>query len=156
MFSNSDDDLEEIEDLLADAVRLATATGDLSTAQDLAGHAAAIGAGSEIPHQQANALYCCGLLDHDASRLLAAAQRYDDASRPPQKAKALEAAAREFADANDLGQARAAFTAAVEAYASLGATADVARLQATFCPTVSGAACAPSTGGRPVADSPHV
>jgi tetratricopeptide (TPR) repeat protein len=138
VFSDSDDDLEEIEDLLADAVRLATATGDLSTAQDLAGHAAALGAGSQIPHQQANALYCRGLLDHDTSRLLAAAQRYDDASRPPQKAKALEAAAREFADADDLGQARAVFTAAVEAYASLGATADVARLQATFCPTASG------------------
>jgi tetratricopeptide (TPR) repeat protein len=156
VFSNSDDDLEEIEDLLADAVRLATATGDLSTAQDLAGRAAALGAESEIPHQQANALYCRGLLDHDASRLLAAAQRYDDASRPPQKAKALEAAASEFADANDLGQARAAFTAAVEAYAALGAIADVGRLQATFCPTASGAARASSTGGRPVADSPHV
>ena len=132
VFSNGDDNLEEIEDLFVNAVRLATATGDLSTAQDLAGQAVALAAGSEIPHQQANALYCRGLLDHEASRLLAAAERYDDAGRPLQKAKALEAAAREFADASDLGQARAMFTRAVEAYASLGAVADVARLQAAF------------------------
>ena len=132
VFSNVDDSLEEIEDLFVDAVRLATATGDLSTAQDLAGQAVAFAAGSEIPHQQANALYCRGLLDHDASRLLAAAEGYDDAGRPLQKAKALEAAAREFADAGDLSQARAVFTRAVEAYVSLGAVADVARLQAAF------------------------
>jgi tetratricopeptide (TPR) repeat protein len=132
VFSNVDDSLEEIEDLVADAIRLAIATGDLSTAQDLAGQAVALAAGLEIPHQQANALYCRGLLDHDASRLLAAAERYDDAGRPLQKAKALEAAAKEFADADDLGQARAAFTRAVEAYASLGATADVTRLKAAF------------------------
>ena len=132
VFSNGDDSFGEIDDLFVNAVRLATATGDLSTAQDLAGQAVALAAGSEIPHQQANALYCRGLLDHEASRLLAAAERYDDAGRPLQKAKALEAAAREFADVGDLGQARAVFTRAVEAYASLGAVADVARLQAEF------------------------
>ena len=47
-------------------------------------------------------------------------------------AKALEAAAGEFVAAGDRGQARAAFTRAVEIYASLGAAADVARLQAMF------------------------
>ena len=132
VFSDGDDSLEEIEDLFVNAVRLATATGDLSIAQDLAGRAVALADGSEIPHQQANALYCRGLLDHEASRLLAAAERYGDASRPLQKAKALEAAAREFAEVGDLGQARAVFTWAVEAYASLGAVADVARLQLEF------------------------
>ena len=65
-FDGNTEELEEIEDLLADAVRLATETGDLSTAQALAGHAAALAAESEIPHRQANALYCRGLLDHDA------------------------------------------------------------------------------------------
>ena len=48
------------------------------------------------------------------------------------RAKALEAAAGYFVDADDRGQARAAFTAAVEVYTSLGAAADVARLQAAF------------------------
>ena len=131
-FDGNTEELEEIEDLLSDAVRLATETGDLSTAQTLAGHAAALAAESTIPHRQANALYCRGLLDHDPSRLLTAAERYDDASRPLLSAKALEAAAGHFVDTGDRTQARTAFTRAVEIYTSLGAAADVARLQATF------------------------
>ena len=91
-----------------------------------------LAAGSTIPHRLANALYCRGLLDHDAARLLAAAERYGDASRPLLRAKALEAAAGYFIDADDRSQARAAFTTAVEVYTSLGAAADVARVQATF------------------------
>ena len=131
-FDGNKENLDEIEDLLADAVRLATQTGDLSAAQALTGQAAVLAAESEIPHQQANALYCRGLLDHDPARLLAAAERYDDASRPLLSAKALETAADEFIDAGDRTQARTAFTRAVEIYTSLGATVDVARLQATF------------------------
>jgi DNA-binding CsgD family transcriptional regulator len=130
--ADNTENLGEIEDLLADAVRLATEVGDLGTAQSLAGHTEALAAGSEIPHRQANALYCGGLLDQDGSRLLAAAERYDDAGRPLQKAKALEAGAKTFLDASDRSQARTAFTEAVEVYGSLGADADVARLQATF------------------------
>jgi DNA-binding CsgD family transcriptional regulator/tetratricopeptide (TPR) repeat protein len=122
----------EIENLLADAVRLATRIGDLSTARTLSSHAATLAADSEIPHRQANALYCHGLLDHDAHRLLTAAARYEDASRPLLRAKALEAAAAEFLGADARDQARAAFNRAIEVYGSLGAAADVARLQATF------------------------
>jgi tetratricopeptide (TPR) repeat protein len=131
-FDGSTEEVEEVEDLLADAVRLAAETGDLSAAQAFSGQAAALAAESEIPHRQANALYCRSLLDHDASRLLVAAERYEQAGRPLLTAKALEAAAGEFVDADDRGQARDAFTRAVEAYTSLGAAADVARLQATF------------------------
>ena len=131
-FTGSTEEVEEIEDLLADAVRLAAQTGDLSTAQTLAGRAAGLAAGSEVPHRQANALYCCGLLDHDATRLLAAAERYSDAGRPLLRAMALEAAAGYFVDGDDRGQARDAFTGAVEIYTALGAAADLARLQATF------------------------
>jgi tetratricopeptide (TPR) repeat protein len=126
------EELEEIEDLLADAVRLATETGALATAQSLAGHATALATGSDIPHRQATMLYCRGLLDHDAPRLLAAADRYDDAGRPLLRAKALAAAAESFIDCGDRGQARAAFRRAMEDYNALGAVADVARLQATF------------------------
>jgi len=129
---NGAEDLEEIEELFADAVRLAVRTGDLSAARAVAGRAAGLAAGSEIPHQQANALHCGGLLDHNPHRLLAAAARYGDASRPLLAAQALEAAAVEFLDAGDPGQARAAFNRAVEAYGALGAAADVARLQAEF------------------------
>ncbi|HXZ69627.1 MAG TPA: LuxR C-terminal-related transcriptional regulator, partial [Streptosporangiaceae bacterium] len=131
-FAGNAEELHEIDFLLADAVRLAAKTGELETARALTGHAAAFAAGSEIPHRQANALYCRGLLDHDATRLLAAAERYGAAGRPLFSAKALEAAAGEFVDTGDRGQARAAFTRAVEIYASLGAAADVARLQAMF------------------------
>jgi len=131
-FVENTEELEEIEDLLADAVRLAMNTGDVGTAQTLTGHAAALAANSEIPHRQANALYCRGLLDHDATQLLTAAERYDQASRPLLRAQALEAAAGEFIRSDDRGQARAAFTRAVEVYGSLGAAADVARLQAGF------------------------
>jgi DNA-binding CsgD family transcriptional regulator/tetratricopeptide (TPR) repeat protein len=131
-FHDNTEEIQEIEDLLADAVRLAIETGNLSTARSLTGHADALAAGSEIPHRQANALYCRGLLDHDALRLLAAAERYDDAGRPLLRAKALEAAAGRFVDTDDRVQARGAFTRAVEVYSSLGAAADVARLQATF------------------------
>jgi DNA-binding CsgD family transcriptional regulator/tetratricopeptide (TPR) repeat protein len=126
------EEIEEIEDLFADAVRLAIETGGLDTARTLAGQAAALAAESEIPHRQANALYCLGLVDHDAGRLIAAAERYDDAGRPLLRAKALEAAAGHFVEAGDRGQARAAFTDAVEVYNSLGAAADIARLQAAF------------------------
>jgi DNA-binding CsgD family transcriptional regulator len=131
-FSGAPEELDEVEDLLADAVRLAIQTGDLDTARDLAGHAWTLAAGSEIPHRQANALYCRGLLDRDAARLLAAAERYADASRPLLRAKALEAAAAEHLRGGDRGPARGAFTAAVEIYVALGAAADVARLQARF------------------------
>ena len=131
-FASSTEDLDEMEDLLADAVRLAKETGDPTTAQALAGHAATLAAESEIPHRQANALYCRGLLDHDAPRLLAAAERYDDAGRPLLQAKALEAAAGEFVGTGDRDRARGAFTRAVEVYTCLGAAADAARLQATF------------------------
>ena len=131
-FDGSTEEVEEIEDLLPDAVRLAAGTGDLGTAQALAGQTAALAAESEIPHRQANALYCRGLLDHDAPRLLAAAEHYDDADRPLLRAKALEAAAGEFVDADDRSQAREAFTQAVEVYTALGAAADISRVQATF------------------------
>src|SRR5580692_9249837 len=129
-FAENTEELEEIEDLLADGVRLAMKIGDISTAQALTGHAAALAAGSEIPHRQANALYCRGLLDCDATPLMGAAERYDQAGRPLLRAQALEAAAGEFSRCRDRGQARAAFTSAVEVYGSLGAAADVARLRA--------------------------
>jgi DNA-binding CsgD family transcriptional regulator len=131
-FAHSTEDLGEIEDLLPDAVRLATQTGDLTTARTLAGHATTLAAESEIPHRRANALYCRGLLDSDATRLLAAAERYNNAGRPLLQAMALEAAAGHLVEADDRGQARDAFTGAVEIYTTLGAAADVARLQATF------------------------
>jgi DNA-binding CsgD family transcriptional regulator/tetratricopeptide (TPR) repeat protein len=125
-------EVDEIEDLMADAVRLAIEAGDRTTAQTIAGRATGLAAESAIPHRQANALFCRGLLDRDAAQMLAAAGRYAEAGWPLLRAKALEAAAGHFVDADDRSQARVAFTDAVEVYASLDANADVARLQATF------------------------
>jgi DNA-binding CsgD family transcriptional regulator len=126
------DDLGEIEDLLVDAVRLAVKTGDKATAQTVTGQAATLAEGSEIPHQQANALYCRGMVDRDSDVLLVAAQRYAEAGRPLPRAKALEAAAECLVEAEDRTAARQAFEQAVEIYEFLGAEADLNRVQSEF------------------------
>jgi len=131
-FDDNTEELEEIEELLPDAVRLATEVGELETAKALTGHAASLAVDSEIPHRQAIALHCRGLVDQDAGRLLRAAERYLDANRPLLRAKALEAAARCLVSNGDRAPARAAFIQAVEIYTALGATADVAKIQARF------------------------
>ena len=131
-FADHAEELDEVEDLLVDGVRLATRIGDTAAAQSLADQAVAMADDTEIPHRQANALHCRGLVDQDASRLLRAADRYHDAGRPLPRAKALEAAADALVDTGDRTPARAAFSRAVNLYSSLGAARDVARLQAKF------------------------
>jgi tetratricopeptide (TPR) repeat protein len=121
------EELEDVEELLADAIRLAIQAGDLGTAQSLADRAALLVAGSDIPHRHGNALYCQGLLHHDVAGLLAAAKYYDSAGTPLLQAKALEAAGGEFAHTGR-EQSRAAFDRAMEIYASLGATVDITRI----------------------------
>jgi DNA-binding NarL/FixJ family response regulator len=131
-FDGNAEQLDEIEDLFADAVRLAMQSNDLDTARSLTDQATVLAADSTVPHRQANALYCRGMVDHDPHKLMAAAARYKDASRPLLQAKALEAAANEFVDVDERGLARDAFTRAVEVYESLGAAADVSRVLAAF------------------------
>jgi DNA-binding CsgD family transcriptional regulator len=131
-FGGTPEDLGEIEDLFVDAVRLAVKVGDKATAQNVTGQAAKLAEGSEIPHRQANALYCHGMVDRDAFVLLAAAQRYADAGRPLPRAKALEAAAECLVEADDKTKARQAFEQAVEIYEFLGAEADLNRINAEF------------------------
>jgi DNA-binding CsgD family transcriptional regulator len=131
-FADHAEELDEMEDLLADGVRLATRIGDTVTAESLAERAEALADGTGVPHQQANALYCRGLVDHDAGLLLQAVDRYHDAGRPLLAAQALEAAAAAFLDNGDRVAARQAFTRSLDRYTSLGAALDAARLQATF------------------------
>ncbi len=131
-FADDAEEVNEVEDLLADGVRLATEVGDTAVALSLADRAVAMADDTEIPHRQANALHCRGLVDHDAGRLLRAADRYRDAGRPLPRAKALEAAAGALVDRGERDPARAAFSRAVNLYSSLGATRDVNRLQARF------------------------
>jgi DNA-binding CsgD family transcriptional regulator len=126
------DDIGEIEDLLVDAVRLALKVGDKAIAQTISGQAATLADGSEIPHQQANARYCRGMVDRDCELLLAAAQQYADAGRPLLRAKSLEAAAECLVEADDRTRARQAFEQAVEIYEFLGAEANLNRVQSEF------------------------
>jgi DNA-binding CsgD family transcriptional regulator/tetratricopeptide (TPR) repeat protein len=131
-FDNDAEEFAEMEDVLADAVRLAIQAESLDDAKTLADRASELAADSPVPHRQANALYCRGMVEHDPHMLMAAAARYEDASRPLLQAKALEAAAVEFIERDERGLARDAFTRSVEVYESLGAAADVSRVLATF------------------------
>ena len=125
-------ELEEIGDLLADAVRLAVTVEDKDTARTVVRLAEAAAESSGVPHRQAIAAHCRGLLDRDPVLLHQAAKHYLDASRPLPRAQALEAAAVALAEQGDVGGARADFTAAYEIYEGLGASWDLARTQATF------------------------
>jgi ATP/maltotriose-dependent transcriptional regulator MalT len=124
------EELEEMEDLLPEAARLAANTGTHGAAADIAAQAATLARRSQVPHRLAAAAYCRGLLDDDPCLLQHAAERYDDAGRPLLQAKALEAAAIKFADRGDRNAARTAFTRADDVYDRLGANWDLAHLRA--------------------------
>jgi DNA-binding CsgD family transcriptional regulator/tetratricopeptide (TPR) repeat protein len=127
----------EIDFVLPDAVRLAVGVGDDKTARKLAEQAAALAERSEIPHRLGNDLYCQGLVEGDPEKLVSAAERYEEASRPLYKAMAYEAAADRYVLAEDeesRKRAREAMSRSVEAFESLGAVADVARIRAAFRP----------------------
>jgi DNA-binding CsgD family transcriptional regulator len=132
VFDDNPDDLGEIEELLGEASRLAVKIGDKATAQTITAQAVKLAEGSDIPHQQASALYCKGMVDRDAFALLTAAQRYADAGWPLARAKALEAAAGCLVEADEKTAARQAFEQAVEVYEFLGAEADLNRVHAEF------------------------
>jgi AAA ATPase domain len=109
------------QEIVPDAVRLAVLIGDRGTARTLAAQSAdfaAIG----TPTAQGNALYCQGLLDDAAALLLAAADRYHEAGRPLQRAKALDAAALANDRVGAHEQSRAAAASAAKIYDTLGIT----------------------------------
>ncbi|RSM77009.1 LuxR family transcriptional regulator [Kibdelosporangium aridum] len=117
------EDKADVEDMLPDAVRLAVEVGDLTTAHTIAARVDSH-AGS-APRWRSAALYCQGLLEKDASKLLTAA---GETERQLPKAKAFEAAAVTFVENGDLSSARAAFARALAVYEKLGAAWDIARL----------------------------
>lgn len=124
------EELDEVEDLLPEAARLAATTGASAAAADVAEQAAILARRSQVPHRLGTAAYCRGLLERDPFLLQHAADRYRDAGRPLLRAKALEAAAIGFARRGDRDAARAAFTRADELYDRLGANWDLAHLRA--------------------------
>jgi DNA-binding CsgD family transcriptional regulator len=119
-----------MEDLLPDAARLATSTGKIGTAVEIAEQATTLARRLQVPHRLANAAYCQGLLDSDPALLQDAADRYSNAGMPLMRAKALEAAAVKLADRGDRRAARVAFTRADDVYDGLGAHWDLAHLRA--------------------------
>ncbi len=130
--SDSVEETEVTADLVADAVRLAVAVGDKTTADTLVTRAEAVAEASDVPHRRAIAPHCRGLLDNDPVQLLRAADHYRAAGRPLPRAQALEAAGVAKADCGDLAGARTHFTDAFSLYSSLGAGWDLARTQAKF------------------------
>ena len=127
-------DMEEVEVLLADAVRLAVTAGDRSAAAELTTCAETAPSREAIPHRAAIALHCRGLLDADAALLREAADGYATASRPLPRAQALEAAAALLAEQGDIAAAREPFDAALDIFAELGAAWDIIRMRARFRP----------------------
>jgi DNA-binding CsgD family transcriptional regulator len=113
-------------------VRLAVVVGDKTVARTLVSRADAVAMASDVPHRQALAPHCHGLLANDPVPLLQAAEHYRAAGRPLPRAQALEAAGVARAERGDVAGARAHFTDAYSLYSSLGAGWDLARTQARF------------------------
>lgn len=128
--SGDAEELDEMEDLLPEAARLAAHIGSRTAASEIADQASILARRSQVPHRAATEMYCRGMLDGDPFLLRHAAERYHDAGRPLQRAKALEAAALGFATQGDRDAARSAFTGADELYDGLGANWDLAHLRA--------------------------
>jgi DNA-binding CsgD family transcriptional regulator len=126
------EELDEMEDLLPEAARLAAATGASDVLADVVARAGTIADRSRVPHRLGAAAYCRGLADDSPTVLLLAAEQYQQAGLPLPRARALEAAAIGFAERGDLDAARSAFTRADEHFDSLGASWDVGRLRAAL------------------------
>ena len=118
--------------LLADAVRLALRTGDISGAEATAARAEELARGSRPVYRQASAAHCRGLIERDAARMIDAARGYGTVGRPLPQAQALEAAAVALAESKEVAAARACYNDAFAGYQALGAAWDIARIQATF------------------------
>lgn len=131
-FSDDNRELQESEELLTDAARLAMELGDDSIARRATVRAESLAEGSDVPRRRAAALHCRGLLDRKADLLVRAAAEYVAAGRPLPRAQALEAAGRILAEDGDMDAGRRHFTEAFDAYTALGAAWDLARLQARF------------------------
>jgi DNA-binding CsgD family transcriptional regulator/tetratricopeptide (TPR) repeat protein len=128
--ANDTEELDEMEDLLPEAARLAAHTGNADVAADVTARAQILARRSDVPHRRAAAAYCRGLLDDDPALLHDGAGHYGEAGLPLLRAKALEAAAVGYASLGDRTAARTAFNTADDLYDQLGARWDLAHLRA--------------------------
>jgi tetratricopeptide (TPR) repeat protein len=130
--SETAEELEESAELLADGMRLALSVGDERATRTVLDRADAVAHASDVPHRQAVALHCHGLLDRDAGTLSKAAEYYRAAGRVLPRAQALEAAGVARVASGDTPGAGTCFGEALSLYAELGATWDIARVQTMF------------------------
>jgi len=113
--------------LLPTLTRLALAAGQAATTGAAAQAAADEAAREPTPFRTAVAGYCRGLANGDPAPVLAAADYYKSAGRPPEHAQALEDAAVLLAARSDLPAARQALGDAAALYRDLGAEWDLRR-----------------------------
>lgn len=126
------EELDEMEELLPEAMRLAVECNDDEGAAHILRLADEAAARASIPHWLGTALYCRGLRNGDPQQLLQAAEHYLVSGRPLHRAAALDAAAGRFAELGERAEARTAFSRALDGYLALGASWDAARLQNRF------------------------
>ena len=124
------EELEEIEGLLPDAVRIAVDLGRLDRAREVLAHVERIAAQGETPHYAADVQYCRGLVEGDAALLLAVEKRYEELGRVLSRAAAAVAAGEVLAAAGDRAGARSAFGRALVVYDDIDAAWDLASLSA--------------------------
>jgi len=120
---------------LPDLVRLAMAVRDPATVHAAVASCRSAAAVEAVPARAAVAARRCdGLLNQDPAALLDAADHYRAVGRPVELANALEDAAVVLADQRRAGDARTAFTEAVEIYTGLGAEWDLRRADSRIRP----------------------
>jgi len=124
------EDMQERYLLLPVLARVALAAGDRAAAAAAARAAAEEAEREPLPVKTAASDVCRGLVDDDPSPLLAAVAYYESASRPLDRAQALEDAAVLLAARGDFQAARRAFSDATRLYRALGAAWDLRRADA--------------------------
>ena len=115
-----------------DLIRLALATGDPQRARAAAAAVAGLAGQNQVPSLAAAALRCRGLADDDAGTLAAAAQAYQDGTRPLELAGACEDAGAAFARQGDPDRARPLLEQALTIYEQLDAGRNLARAEAAL------------------------
>jgi DNA-binding CsgD family transcriptional regulator len=124
------EDIEEIVGVLPDAVRIALELGEIDRAKSVTAQVERHAARAETPHLSADAKYCRGLVDGDATLLLMAEDGYEESGRVLARASAARAAGEALAAGGNRPGARAAFLRALAVYEALEADWLIAGLRA--------------------------
>lgn len=116
----------------SDLVRLALATGNVDRAQQAVADVTELADHNDVPSLQALALRCYGVAMGDPDLLSEAVRAYAGTPRPLERAGACEDAGEAFVRKGDAGTGRPLLLDACETYENVGATRDLARVEATL------------------------